>query len=471
MADHKLKGEENVEDFLQHLYTDISTDARYSAELPDMIDATREMVERIVAKAFWPHKKELEHEGVTNIKISDAGSMAEGTKICDPDEFDFVIAFTYSPGVLKTLPPSNERDILFANCTVKPNDRRFCQIGKGKNNELFLSKDFRTLNFLRLESALLKVSEAGPIRRGKNSLCLDIESVRNYGMKGPAFKLHKLVKWCSPEGDKNLFISIDLVPAIAIYDEIFADEFPAFIQGCSCAEHLIHKPDHFLLLPVKSIEILFEELLYTKGDDQHREAKSEFASRNYMVSLSEYERDIMKTWQCEKSIYHNWFVCYKLMKCFGDLDHNFDVLVRIDPNDEGLEGHIPDLTISNQGSHESFASYTWKILVFEMASKETSKLTLKQCFDRLTALFDKGNLDLDKSKVLEVNSFWWPSVISEEIHLDMRDSKRYKPYVDGIIKFKEILNEIIYDPSYKYPHYKGKLKELFPKLASYFHGK
>jgi hypothetical protein len=103
-----------------------------------------------------------------------------------------------------------------------------------------------------------------------------------------------------------------------------------------------------------------------------------------------------------------------------------------------------------------------------MASQETSKLTLKQCFDRLTAMFDKE--DLDKSKVLTVNSFWWPSEISDTIHLVMRNSECYTPFVNQMIQLKEILNEVIYDSSYNYPHYKEKIMELFPELSSYFTG-
>ncbi|XP_060554005.1 uncharacterized protein LOC132715048 [Ruditapes philippinarum] len=462
MADHKLKGEENVEDFLSHLYTDICTEVRWADELPDIIDATKEMVKRIVGEAFDQNMKELKSKGVTKIEVLDAGSMAEGTKVCYPDEFDFLISFTFSPDVLETFPTSNAMNFEFPKFTVSPRDPRFRQIVIDKNKKALLNTiSFMRKNFGWLRRALLKVSKNKPIPRGENRLHLDVKNnpkTANYGMRGPSFRLYKLLRWSSPKRYEDLLISVDLVPTIVIYDENIADKLPFFIRGCSCDEHLIHKPDHFFLVPVRNAEQHLERLYFSDGI--LRDDKDKFLEHNFMVSLSEYERDVMKIWKCEKSVNHNWFICYRLMKCFGDLDDNSDEIFLFN------QGNLTVPSIISPERKESFTSYTWKTLVFGTARQETSKLTLKQCFDRLTAIFDKENLD--KSKVLPVRSFWWPSEISEKIHLDMRGKQCYTPFVDRMIQLKTILNEIIYDSSYNYSYYKGKIKEICPKLLLYF---
>ncbi|XP_045208920.2 uncharacterized protein LOC123560825 [Mercenaria mercenaria] len=369
MADSKGSGEANVEHFLLNLYKEVSTERRWSDELSDIVSATKEMVKRIVNLAVLPYMDEHGSEGLTRINLKEAGSMADGTSICDPDEFDFTLAFTYSSDVISTRPSSNLRDISFSKYTIKPKDPRYRQIFLGNN--MVHPSFFIKQNFLRLENAIVKVRDSGPVKLGEKSLYLCVPDGKEsyYGMQGPAFHLHNLLKWCSQSRSNDLFISVDLVPAIELSDESVYDNVPLFKQECPCKEHDLGRPERCLLLPLKCRELVMSAIHhYGDRDEDYYKAKTQFLQSNFMVSLSEYENNIMKQWKCEKSIYHNWYICYTLMKCFGKLDHNCGSTVNFKDGNTQIKSHKPNTSYPER--NDSFSSYSWKTMVFTKAQKE-----------------------------------------------------------------------------------------------------
>ncbi|XP_060553388.1 uncharacterized protein LOC132714507 [Ruditapes philippinarum] len=457
--------EENVEDFLIKLFKDVLVEERWASEISDLKSATREMMERFIIEAF-EFTDDYNNE-ILKKCLKPVGSMEDGTSICKPDEFDFIFEIPY-PG-FEAKPSTNPTTLYFptSKCprlVVKPCDVRFRRLFQ--NQAEVQSTSFLQHFCMKFTKAVAALSKTEPVKRGNYRLqMLDPSDDHcSSGFQGPAFHLHNHLVWISPSGHEH-FVSIDLVPVVVLQDEELCRQVPKFDQNDeNDCEHEL--PTKYYLIPMKSRSIHSTVVVAFDGEDN--EMMKDFALSNFTISFADYENSIMKQWKSEISAYHNWYICYTLMKCFGTIDHTCSNYVNI-----GESGTV-SLSISGVVSiperNESLSSYAWKLLIFEQAKiYDGLQLSLYECFVSIISMFKSSNLI--SIPAFTINSFWCQEV-TETVYLLQQNTSdqrtemvdKMTDMVDKMTELNTLIQEIYQDKAYTYHVYRNKLVTIFPEL-------
>ncbi|XP_060587723.1 uncharacterized protein LOC132743210 isoform X2 [Ruditapes philippinarum] len=455
-GDSTKKGEENVEDFLKNLFNEVLVEERWASEISDLKSAMKEIMERFVIEAFETTDED-ENESLKK-QLKPVGSMEDGTSICKPDEFDFIFEIPYTG--YESKPSANLDTVTFPvnhspRLVVKPGDMRFRRLFRD-------GAEVKSTNFLqhfgmKFKKAVVALSEAEPVRRCGYSLQMRDPSCPGCysGFQGPAFHLHNHLAWISPSGEEH-FVSIDLVPAVVMQDEELCKQAPKFDDNDTDAREHGTRSKYYLI-PIKSRSIVMSLRVFIDGESEKRK---DFATSNFAISFVEYENDIMKQWKRETSLYHSWYICYTLLKCFGTINHSCTGHVNIE---ESGNASIQAITPFSHPEHnETLSSYAWKLLIFEQAKiSNGERLSLYTCFDSIISMLHPRNLS--SISEVRINSFWCQEVM-ETVYLRQKNSDQSTDLVVKMAELNSLIQDIQDDERYNYDFYKNKLFKIFTKL-------
>jgi hypothetical protein len=409
--------------------------ARSYAEMCDIGTAVNEMVTSIVRKAFGndqlfsiPRKQLSRH-------VQGVGSFFEQTKIVDLDEFDYTIL----------LPYFNESNIKAVKQLHTPYFA--CKHGVPKHSSAFVELEYigRDKDILTEKELLTTIeSKKYIIACGLHSLakemidkCLSNDEHKvspidrdtgtlkinktDFGNKllanGPALKL--CLKWLQKQGNRDLNITVDLVPAIRL------NPTPDIFDNITAPVFMRNEIEHYggcCLIPKNKPQL----------------------SVDFLISFSQIESAIIIKLKQENS---PWFFCYIILKFI----------------------FWNDTKLTQFPSAHLFSSYVLKSLLLQEAfSCKERDITLVECLLRMLDTLQRytDTSDVGLMDHIQVRSVWFMDSVIGCRSVNERFEKGELVIIHDVLEqIKNMLINIDRDCDYEYARYKMVFLDIVQSLS------